>query len=534
MTAQQIQETRLENASNSAQGNFYSSPSGFIESTNPLHNPEIRTEIGRYLKKSALACCASVCWEWNRTFTPLLYSIVEITKMTNTNPPIETFRRNKSFIKSMAITTDTLDSKYSHLLMPNLETLKLHLKDSSNNTEPMIQNHKNIRSLDLSCVSTNDKIMFWESVASLPHLEELTIRDQYGHETDTMWDICSSRLKKLNIFNSQFRGLLAFTGTGTSSIGTADFHLLRDLTISKCGFHATIQPVLIMKCQNLERLVWKIDLFDRGTTTEIATLFQGFTEILASGKWPNIKSLAVGFNLVSDAAYAEFVRALNNRTLEEFDVSMTQFGELAFSALKCRFSTLRVLNIRKCPNLTSANVLEILASCPHLQSLTVDRIYAQYLDPNQEWPCRKTLQSLSIEFELGQEPKLDEPSAATVMETKPQKLNEIVFTCLGQLRELKHLSINYHELDIYSRQNGVVSIPLEIQLSKGLGELVGLKRLSHFSMGVLTDSLGPGEVDWMLRNWSNLDILEGFSNSTTEIPMERAVKQKGITIKLNT
>ncbi|KAF9997779.1 hypothetical protein BGZ80_002267 [Entomortierella chlamydospora] len=497
------------------------------ESINPLHIPEIRTEIGRYLKKPALARSALVCREWNRTFIPLLYSVVEINRCEVISPSIKTLRRNKVFIKSMAVMTDELDPLYSHLFMPNLKTLKLCLKSPSDSIEPMIQNHKNIRFLELPRISSDDKNMFWKSVASLPHLEELTIRNQNGHETDTMWDICS-RLKKLNITNSFHQGLRASTGTGTSSMRAADFHLLRDLTISKCGSYMTVQPTLIMKCQNLDRLEWRIGLDDIESTDQ-TTLVQDFTQNLASGKWLNIKSLTTGFDLVSDATYAELTRALSNRALEELDVSLTQFGELAFNALKYHFSTLRVLNIRSCPNLTSANVLEILTSCPRLQSLAVDRIYARYLDPNQEWPCRKTLQSLSIEFELGQEPNQDESSAATAMETTSEELNEIAFTCLGQLCELKHLSVSYRKPDKYYGPAYIrASIPLEIQLSKGLRKLVGLKRLNHFSIGVLTGSLGPGEVAWMLKNWPNLDIIEGFSKK--RIPMKRVVKQKGITV----
>ncbi|KAF9994353.1 hypothetical protein BGZ79_000904 [Entomortierella chlamydospora] len=244
-----------------------------------------------------------------------------------------------------------------------------------------------------------------------------------------------------------------------------------------------------------------------------------------------MKSLTISFRGDKDPIFAKLIRAFDNMTLEELDVSAIQFGELAFNALKSHFLTLRVLNVVNCPNLTSANILEILVSCPHLQCLSAERIYAQYLDPHQGWPCCRTLQSLSIEFELGQEPNPEESSATITMGKTPQELNEIVFACLGQLRELKHLTVGYHDPeDDFRRDRTPVAIRLEIQLSEGLEGLTGLKRLNHFSIGALAASLGPKEVNWMMDNWPNLEVLEGLSK-IRKIPRQRASKRKGITVK---
>ncbi|KAF9171977.1 hypothetical protein BGX20_006585 [Mortierella sp. AD010] len=306
-----------------------------------------------------------------------------------------------------------------------------------------------------------------------------------------------------------------------------DFDMLRDLTITGWGSDVAFEAALIAKCPNLECLEWEVDR--RDMDARLIPHVQGFIQGLVRGKWANLKSLSIRHQFVQDAVFEEIIQALDNRMLEELDVSKTQFGEQAFGALRHYFSTLRIVNIRNCPNLNSANVMELLTLCPHLQSLAVDRIYAQYLDTDQIWPCNKTLQSLSIEFELDREPNTSESSGAT--ERTPEELNGVVFACLGQLRELESLTVGYPKPVRYGQAYDQASIPLEIQLTKGLGALAGLKRLNSFSMGDLTGSLGPKEVDWMIGNWPQLGVLEGLSKTTKKIPRQRVAKRNGIKVK---
>ncbi|KAF9994352.1 hypothetical protein BGZ80_010750 [Entomortierella chlamydospora] len=240
-------------ASTPLQGSFHSSPSGIKKSIHPLHIPEIRLEIGRYLKESVLARCASVCKDWNQSFAPLLYSVVELTGKPGANPPLETLRRHEALIKSMSVVMNRLDLVYFHLLLSNLKTLKLDFNFPSTAIEPMIRNNRGIRFLKLSGIPTNDQSMLWKSVASLPHLEELSILNQSVNDKNELWGACS-RLNKLTLIFSGFKKLLASTTTGTPLEQAADFNLLRDLTISKWKICPSVQLMLIMKCQNLERL----------------------------------------------------------------------------------------------------------------------------------------------------------------------------------------------------------------------------------------------------------------------------------------
>ncbi|KAF9171978.1 hypothetical protein BGX20_006586 [Mortierella sp. AD010] len=533
-----------------------STPSSRItQSINPLHIPEIRAEIGRYLKRSALARCALVCRDWNKTFSRQLYSNVEITRKLRSNPSPEVLHHNSSLIKSLTILTDRLDRSYSDLVLPNLQSLTLHLKVTylsvSNGPTAIIRNNTNIRKIELKEVITDSQITFWKVVSKLPHLEELIVVDEivaggpWGNrvhkdkEINAFWNSCS-RVKKLALIKFDFINKSPFldksecmempASTIARTLSDRTFPLIQDLTISKCDFHLSNQFMLVMKCPNLECLEWR-DLEYMFTThyIDMTTPIQDFSQNLASGEWPSLKSLAIRF-AVQDGAFAELIRSFGDRTLERLDVSTTRFGEQAFGELRHYFPTLQALDICDCPNLTSINVMEVLISCTNLQSLRVGRIYAQYLDTDQIWPCSKTLQSLSIEFELDREPNTSESSGAT--ERTPEELNEVVFACLGQLPELESLTVGYPEPELCYGQTYVrASISLEIRLSKGLARLAGLKKLRHFAMGDLTSSLGAAEVDWMMDNWRHLEVIEGLSEVTRKIPRQVAVKRRGIMVK---
>ncbi|KAF9993027.1 hypothetical protein BGZ79_002374 [Entomortierella chlamydospora] len=513
--------------------------------SNPLHIPEIKIEIGRYLKNSELANCVLVCRDWKKTFTQLLYSNIEITGKARTTPSLEALQHNRTFIRSLSFLNERISTAHTKLALPNLNTLRLHLKEINAGItwEPitMINKSKNITKLELSRISTHDNSSFWESVASLHHLEELSIRFQMmfrenagdsqeqDKEIHAFWDACS-RVKKLDLSSFRFQHKDPRVPLGERTIpgpiivrtlSNRTFSRLQDLKISQGSMHVSAQVMLIMQCPALERLSWRV-LPAHEASPDTALAVQHFSRHLASGKSARLTSLELDSFQVGDQDLAELIRALNNNSLKELELPSTQFGSRAFNALKYHFSTLRVLNLRDCPNLTSANVLELLqAACPYLESLAVDRIYAQYMDPQKIWPCHQTLRRLQIEFELDQPPNINRSSAAA---KTPQQLNEIVFSCLGQLHQLEYLRVGYHE------PLNQASIPLEFQLSKGLGKLAGLKKLEHFAMGLLAGSLGPKDVDWMMNNWPSLDVLEGLTSVTPKIPRQIVLKRRGITV----
>ncbi|CAO3567016.1 unnamed protein product [Mortierella alpina] len=65
---------------------------------------------------------------------------------------------------------------------------------------------------------------------------------------------------------------------------------------------------------------------------------------------------------------------LPSRGLTTLAVRRSDFGPLAFSALKRHFSTIQSLDLYQCPSLTSAMTQEILMSCPSLESFDGHRL----------------------------------------------------------------------------------------------------------------------------------------------------------------
>ncbi|KAF9355135.1 hypothetical protein BGX26_006958 [Mortierella sp. AD094] len=497
--------------------------------SNPLYAPEIKVEIGQYLENSELANCALVCRDWNKTFSQLLYSVVQISEESRTTPSLEALRRNKAFITSLSIMNEWVSTAHTKLVLPNLKILRLHPKGGNAGItwEPtaMIHNHNNITSLELWRIYTHDNSLFWGAVASLRHLEELSIRlqviyrenaddsQEQDREIHAFWDACS-RVKKLNLSSFRFQHKDARIPLCEREIpepiivrtlSNRTFPRLKDLTISQGTMHPTGQAMLIMKCPVLENLEWWV-LPGQVKTPDMIGPIQDFIQHLVSGKSPKLKCLMLESLPVEDPKLAELIRALNNRALEKLGVSETPFGKHAFDALMYHVSTLRVLNLHRCPNLTTPNVLELLQTpFPHLEVLAVDRIRAQFIDPLKLWACGKSLRSLSIEFELA---------------LSLNWSNSLILV----LHKLKYLRVGYYEA------SNQASIPLEIKLSEGLGKLVGLKRLEWFAMGLLANSLGSEDVDWIMVNRPNLNVIEGLSDVARKIPRQAVLKRMGIRV----
>ncbi|KAF9994351.1 hypothetical protein BGZ79_000902, partial [Entomortierella chlamydospora] len=332
------------NAGKSIRGSLSTPSSRITQSINPLHIPEIRAEIGRYLKRSTLARCALVCRDWNKTFSQQLYSNVEITKKLRTNPSPEVLHHNSSLIKSLTILADRLDHSYSDLVLPNLQSLTLRLKVTymsvSNGPTAIIRNNTNIRKIELKEIITDSQIMFWKAVSRLPHLEELKVVDEivaggpWGNrvhkdkEINAFWNSCS-RVKKLALIKFGFINKSPFLDKSESmempastiarTLSERTFPLLQDLTLSRCDFHLSNQFMLVMKCPNLECLEWRnLEYMFTPRHVDMTTPIQDFSQNLASGKWPSMKSLAIRFP-VRDGTFAELIRAFGNRTLEKLD-----------------------------------------------------------------------------------------------------------------------------------------------------------------------------------------------------------------------
>ncbi|KAF9944422.1 hypothetical protein BGZ70_004667, partial [Mortierella alpina] len=69
--------------------------------------------------------------------------------------------------------------------------------------------------------------------------------------------------------------------------------------------------------------------------------------------------------------------SLPHRGLTTLAVRRSDFGPLAFSALKQHFSTIQSLDLYQCPSLTSAMTQEILMNCPSLESFDGHRLLAK-------------------------------------------------------------------------------------------------------------------------------------------------------------
>ncbi|KAF9205363.1 hypothetical protein BGZ49_004126 [Haplosporangium sp. Z 27] len=560
VTARQIQQMRMENYSNALEGKSISasrnetaiayqgvtsrnnvgsndSPasSTINESINPLNIPEIRLEVGQYLVKADWRNCALVCKDWNQTFSKFLYSDVSING--SRQPSLGTLHKHREIVKNIKFVNNNFDASFCPPVLPNLRSIDFTDVNFIVATAPeftaMIQSSKQITNLSLSIFAKKSSIAFWKAVSDLPYLEQLYIanyrvmrrgkNDEFKLEKElqAFWNACS-RLKKLEIFGFGYSqsdrdvDSVILSLAMSKTLSNRSFPHLRHLNISEFETNITSQTSLIACCPNLESL----DVCQyQQMIGDDTSIFEVLCQYFKAGNSPNLKSLSLVVEKSKDKLLGELLRYLNASTLQELTISAKRLGKRAYEELRRFFPTLRILDLRDCPRLSSASLVEILVSCPNLEDVNLGLVYAQDLIPTQSWACHRTLRSLKILFECKQLPGPSDEAAK-------RELFKAVFSTLGQLCNVEHLQFG-SVLDFNQS-----FIPLDIKLSSGLWKLAGLKRLKSLEMGTTTEiSIGMKEVYWMLNNWPNLECLGNVYTIHESTLAWRSLKRRGIAVK---
>ncbi|KAF9958154.1 hypothetical protein BGZ70_009300 [Mortierella alpina] len=165
-------------------------------------------------------------------------------------------------------------------------------------------------------------------------------------------------------------------------------------------------------------------------------------------------------------------------SLQSLTLRSPEAGYQLARSLRPHFTSLRVLDMMRCPTVSGAMVQDILSSCPNLVTIKADVIHAQDIHLGKPWVC------------LGADSGYDR-----------EALQQIVFQRLGILTSLETMDLDrYFPLRSRTALGNVV--PLDWRLEAGLSRLSGLKRLSSVSfLSDQTMNMSKSAVWWMLEQW---------------------------------
>ncbi|KAF9109958.1 hypothetical protein BGX27_006955 [Mortierella sp. AM989] len=322
---------------------------------------------------------------------------------------------------------------------------------------------------------------FWRAIGNLPHLETFQIYDTVidnEEDTNTFFRSCQS-LVNLRLTDTSFT-------VKDDIINQLIFIRLRSLELDLVqNMDEMMQLDLIRQCPNLEELAWFIEYH--------AQALELFAKDVSRGLWPMLENLSFAF-YIPDEDLGDILKAI--RRITKLDMSRNDFGPVSFQALYRHFSTLTMLSLWACSAVTSNMLSEVLCSCPNLEEMKGNDIFAKDIIEGGPWVCL-SMRVLEVCF---------------VFRRADQNLQHMIFERLSRLERLEKLCIGG-----YSFPRRKMFQALDLRLESGFGMLEKLKNMKHLNCHYTTQSVNEKEIRWILANWKRLEIISGSLNQDSSV-----------------
>ncbi|KAF9991163.1 hypothetical protein BGZ75_004648 [Mortierella antarctica] len=207
-------------------------------------------------------------------------------------------------------------------------------------------------------------------------------------------------------------------------------------------------------------------------------------------------------------------------SLESLTLRSPEAGYQLVRSLRPQFTSLRMLDMMRCPTVSGAMVQDVLSSCPNLVTIKADVIHAQDIQEGKPWICLG-LKHWTIfintlpPFSAGDSVPALTPDSSAPLEQQGgsahsaydrEALQHAVFQHLGMLTSLEVMDLDRY-FPLRSRTASGYVVPLDWRLEAGLDRLSGLKRLSSISfMSDQTMNMSKSAVWWMLKQWPLVSV----------------------------
>ncbi|KAK3810296.1 MAG: hypothetical protein J3Q66DRAFT_391411 [Benniella sp.] len=450
---------------------------------NPLDIPEIRSMVGQYLGRSDLVRCLRVCKSWHALFVPLVWSTITVGPEIyswDDQPPLDAFIRHSHHLKVLSLDIDA-HHEYRSTSCPNLLRLRVNairkIESEGIDIIPVqIAPYEKLRYLNIyGVVMRTSQRIIWEPV-HYQSLSELELRSLEIEPTGTatFWDLCtqlvSLKFDRVTVTEMPARSIT--------------FDRLQRLQL-ELSSQIPIEHQLewITQCPNLTSLFWNYNVVDPTSR---------FMRHFVPGTWPQLSELVLAGIEFTDAQLARVIGAMQN--LKSLSVQACEVGSRFLEALRHHSQTLTLLGTFDCEVSTPSLVPKILASFPHLESLSVERVMSLDIIDSPPWVCEDSLKVLriGISFPLNQD-------------TDYQRQ---VFQRISRLTNLKKLTLDCGR---------GIDKSLHLSLDNGLDQLATLKQLEKLSLLFRPEPLSVRDAEWMINNWKNLKKVEGYFSYDMEL-----------------
>ncbi|KAI8348090.1 hypothetical protein B0O80DRAFT_502221 [Mortierella sp. GBAus27b] len=446
--------------------------------TNPLILPEIRESLAPFLSIDGLARCGAVCKAWYSSFHPHLWHSIVVHGQ---KPSRESLQKNRDYVKHLTLQGRTSqDSDPVHY--PALESLQiLRMEYSRFGAYAMIPQHPTLTHLKLHSEMSSYQLSSDILPTGLSNLTSLNLTGISLKVTGSFWTILM-RLETLELRNT---GLQHF-----STPPEGDWKI-KGLTLwLRYGPSAMEQLHWISLCPKLTRLDWRVI-----ANLEIFPV-EPFIQFLQV--WPELEHICLPESRASDRQLSLII--LGTRRLVSLSTTRSELDTLSRAALRPHFPWLKHLDMSYNAMDTSQFTVEVLKSCPQLETLTADSISAEYFLDATPWACEKSLRTLEVCFEFTSRDATEQQDSL--------------------LRLLSRLS-NLERLDLSNEGSLETVFSLDLRLDRGLVQLATLRRLEKLNICRTAQRMALEDIEWIITHWGSLKTLEGILNTDDRAESEK-------------
>lgn len=450
---------------------------------NPLDLPEVREALAPFLSTDDITRCVRVCKTWHLSFFPFLGASFEIPSDQDNQQSLSYLQQHRDFVKRLIyhgkVPTDHKNTRFPALRILHLLCLSLVKVPKVDPGIHIISNHPALTHLKLRGSLPSAPLSPWRLPTNMGSLINMSLTGivLHAHDFNAFWAFWS-QLETLELCYSEMPYGLWVPAQGNWK--------MRDLTVMfTSGLDPRKELAWIRRCSNLERLRWcSSALPQHFPINEIA-------QLVVDKTWPKLQDLSLVRSGASDMQVATIVGGMQ-RVLG-ISIPCSDFDQ-AWTSLRLHFPWLKHLDVWNNRTDTTDLVLEVLKSCPRLQTLRANRMFArEFQEEEAPWACERSLKTLEVCFRV-----------SYASEGTEQR---ILMERISRLYMLERLDISNQE----DSPGSVFS--LQFSLGKGLEQLATLTSLKELVVEYTEQKMTGEDVAWMIRSWKNLKSVDGLLNT---------------------